>query len=71
MRRPGQREIVRVGGRKNKNEILGLTNARLIKNIHLNGDKYSRKYLSSSQEKIVDLLTLQVTSNLYVVFKQT
>ncbi|CAF0918279.1 unnamed protein product [Adineta ricciae] len=42
VRRPGQREIVRVGGRKNKNEILGLTNARLIKNIHLNGDKYSR-----------------------------
>ncbi|CAF1461839.1 unnamed protein product [Adineta steineri] len=42
VRRPGQREVIRVGGRKNKNEILGLTNARLIKDIYLNGDKYSR-----------------------------
>jgi PAS domain-containing protein len=42
MRRPDQREIVRIGGRKNKNEILGLTNARLIKEKHLNGVKYSR-----------------------------
>jgi len=42
VRRPGQREVVRLGGRKNKNEILGLTNARLIKNLHLNGEKYSR-----------------------------
>ncbi|UJR09105.1 hypothetical protein I4U23_013352 [Adineta vaga] len=42
VRRPGQREVVRVGGRKNKNEILGLTNARLIKDMHLNGEKYSR-----------------------------
>jgi hypothetical protein len=43
MRRPDQRDIVRIGGRKNKNEILGLTNARLIKEKHLNGAKYSRK----------------------------
>jgi PAS domain-containing protein len=41
-RRSGEREIVRTGGRKNKNEILGLTNARLIKEKHLNGTKYSR-----------------------------
>jgi hypothetical protein len=46
MRRPDQREIVRIGGRKNKNEILGLTNARLIKEKHLNGVKYSRKKIS-------------------------
>lgn len=43
MRRPGEREIVRVGGRKNKNEILGLTNARFVKEKHLNGVKYLRK----------------------------
>ncbi|CAF1227353.1 unnamed protein product [Rotaria sp. Silwood1] len=42
MRRPGEREIVRIGGRKNKNEILGLTNARFVKEKHLNGIKYSR-----------------------------
>ena len=43
MRRPGEREVVRIGGRKNKNEILGLTNARLVKERHLNGVKYSSK----------------------------
>ncbi|CAF1373984.1 unnamed protein product [Rotaria sordida] len=43
MRRPGgEHEIVRTGGRKNKNEILGLTNARFVKEKHLNGVKYSR-----------------------------
>ncbi|CAF2987649.1 unnamed protein product [Rotaria sp. Silwood2] len=42
MRRPGEREIVRIGGRKNKNEILGLTNARFVKEKYLNGVKYSR-----------------------------
>jgi PAS domain-containing protein len=42
MRRPGERDVYRAGGRKNKNEILGLTNARLIKEKHLNGVKYSR-----------------------------
>ncbi|CAF3422294.1 unnamed protein product [Rotaria socialis] len=42
MRRPGEREIVRIGGRKNKNEILGLTNARFVKEKHLNGVKYLR-----------------------------
>jgi len=41
--RPGQRDVLRSGGRKNKNEILGLTNARLIKEKHLNGVKYSRE----------------------------
>jgi poly(A) polymerase Pap1 len=43
VRRAGEREIVRLGGRKNKNEILGLTNARLVKEKHLKGIKYSRK----------------------------
>jgi hypothetical protein len=43
MRRPGEHDVLRAGGRKNKNEILGLTNARLIKEKHLNGVKYSRK----------------------------
>jgi hypothetical protein len=42
LHRPGEREIVRVGGRKNKNEILGLANARLVKDKHLNGVKYLR-----------------------------
>ncbi|CAF2059127.1 unnamed protein product [Rotaria magnacalcarata] len=42
MRRRGEHEIVRVGGRKNKNEILGLTNARFVKEKHLNGVKYLR-----------------------------
>jgi PAS domain-containing protein len=42
-RRPGERDVLRVGGRKNKNEILGLTNARLIKEKHLDGVKYSRE----------------------------
>jgi hypothetical protein len=46
MRRPGERDVLRTGGRKNKNEILGLTNARLIKEKHLYGVKYSRKILS-------------------------
>jgi hypothetical protein len=46
MRRPGQREVVRIGGRKNKNEILGLTIARLVKEKHLDGIKYSRKKLT-------------------------
>jgi PAS domain-containing protein len=41
-RRPGERDVLRTGGRKNKNEILGLTNARLIKEKHLHGVKYSR-----------------------------
>ncbi len=48
MRRPGERDVLRTGGRKNKNEILGLTNARLIKEKHLNGVKYFRKILSFS-----------------------
>jgi hypothetical protein len=43
IRRPGECEGIRIGGRKNKNEILGLTNARLIKERHLNGVKYSRE----------------------------
>ena len=43
IRRPGERDVLRAGGRKNKNEILGLTNARLIKEKHLAGLKYSRK----------------------------
>lgn len=42
MRRPGERDVLRAGGRKNKNEILGLTNARLIKEKHLNGVKFAR-----------------------------
>jgi PAS domain-containing protein len=42
MRRPGERDIIRIGGRKNKNEILGLTNARFVKEKHLNGNKYLR-----------------------------
>ena len=32
---------MRIGARKNKNEILGLTNARLVKEKHLNGVKYA------------------------------
>jgi len=40
--RPGERDVLRTGGRKNKNEILGLANARLIKEKHLFGDKYFR-----------------------------
>lgn len=43
IRRAGERDVIRTGGRKNKNEILGLTNARLIKEKHLNGMKYIRK----------------------------
>ncbi len=35
--------VTRAGGRKNKNEILGLTLARLIKEKHLGGSKYLRK----------------------------
>lgn len=42
IRRAGERDVIRTGGRKNKNEILGLTNARLIKEKHLNGIKYIR-----------------------------
>lgn len=42
IRRAGERDVIRTGGRKNKNEILGLTNARLIKEKHLNGMKYIR-----------------------------
>jgi PAS domain-containing protein len=41
-RRPGERDVLRAGGRKNKNEILGLTNARLIKEKYLGGMKYTR-----------------------------
>lgn len=40
--RPGERDVLRTGGRKNKNEILGLANARLVKEKHLFGDKYFR-----------------------------
>jgi hypothetical protein len=43
IQRPGERDVTRTGGRKNKNEILGLALARLIKEKHLNGNKYSRK----------------------------
>ena len=43
IRRPGERDALRTGGRKNKNEILGLANTRLIKEKHLNGTKYTRK----------------------------
>lgn len=43
IQRPGERDVTRTGGRKNKNEILGLTLARLIKEKHLNGSKYSRE----------------------------
>jgi PAS domain-containing protein len=42
IQRPGERDLTRTGGRKNKNEILGLTLARLIKEKHLNGSNYSR-----------------------------
>jgi hypothetical protein len=35
--------VVRTSGRKNKNEILGLTLALLIKEKYLYGAKYSRK----------------------------
>jgi PAS domain-containing protein len=42
IQRPGERDVTRTGGRKNKNEILGLALARLIKEKHLNGNKYSR-----------------------------
>lgn len=49
MRRPGEREVIRIGGRKNKNEILGLTNARFVKEKHLNGVKYSRKRESKKE----------------------
>jgi len=43
IQRPGERDVTRTGGRKNKNEILGLALARLIKEKHLNGNRYSRK----------------------------
>jgi hypothetical protein len=42
-KRPGEQVVTRAGGRKNKNEILGLTLARLIKEKHLGGSKYLRK----------------------------
>ena len=41
MRWATERDAMRVGARRNKNEILGLTNARLVKEKHLNGMKYS------------------------------
>ncbi|CAF0882523.1 unnamed protein product [Adineta steineri] len=41
IKRPGERVEVRTSGRKNKNEILGLTLTRLIKDKHLKGNKYS------------------------------
>jgi PAS domain-containing protein len=40
IKRPGEQINTRAGGRKNKNEILGLTLARLIKEKHLGGSKY-------------------------------
>jgi hypothetical protein len=40
--RPGERNIVRTSGRKNRNEVLGLINAILTKEKHLNGNKYQR-----------------------------
>ncbi len=43
IKRPGEQINTRAGGRKNKNEILGLTLARLIKEKHLGGSKYLRK----------------------------
>jgi PAS domain-containing protein len=41
IQRPGERDAIRTGGRKNKNEVLGSALARLIKEKHLNGVKYS------------------------------
>ena len=43
IQRAGERDATRTGGRKNKNDILGLTLVRLIKEKHLNGINYSRK----------------------------
>ena len=42
MQRPGRRNV-RTGQRKNRNEVLSLTNARLIKEKYLEGNIYSRK----------------------------
>lgn len=40
---PGIKPPVESGGRKNRNVILSLTNARLLKNVYLNGITRSRK----------------------------
>jgi PAS domain-containing protein len=42
IQRPGVRDVIRTGGRQNKNETIGLTLARLIKEKHLNGINYLR-----------------------------
>lgn len=42
VQRHGERNVLRTGGRKNKNEILGLTLARLVKEKHFNGRILSR-----------------------------
>jgi len=41
--RPGERDILRTGGRRNRNELLGLSTARLTKEKYLNGNKYSHE----------------------------
>ncbi|CAF2485566.1 unnamed protein product [Rotaria sp. Silwood2] len=42
VQQPGAKNAIRTGGRRNKNEILGLTLARLLKEKYLNGITYSR-----------------------------
>jgi PAS domain-containing protein len=42
VQRPGERDVTQTGGRTNKNETIGLALARLVKEKHLNGIKYSR-----------------------------
>ena len=44
--RPGETIVVRKSGRKNKNEILGLTLARLTKEKYLSDGKFSGKEIS-------------------------
>ncbi|CAF0859783.1 unnamed protein product [Rotaria sordida] len=42
IQQPGEKNVIRTGGRRNKNEILGLTLARLLKEKYLTGNTYSQ-----------------------------
>ncbi|CAF0771376.1 unnamed protein product [Rotaria sp. Silwood1] len=48
VQQPGAKNAIRTGGRRNKNEILGLTLARLLKEKYLNGITYSQNMELSS-----------------------